>query len=349
MKRTVCLGYLLAASLVSGFVPAVAMAQDSNDAFSQYMLEGVRYFKEGQTNPAMYEKAIESFENARKIDDIPDINYNIGRCHHMLGNCQQAAEYYRKYASVSDANAEVVKKYMDALNQDCGAGTLTVVCSSAPAKVKIDALPSLDCGEDTKEIALSPGTHTVVVSADGIVPQTQAVVVKANENAVVSFTLVAPKKEADSRPRVIEGAALVDAEAEASEAPASEPVAITENCGDDAETPTSLWFWSGFGAAGAGTLLSIIGGAVLANSHDEFVFSTGRNSGLITVYERDKSKYVGGQAVLGIGVSMTIVGVTLIVLDKFVFSKKKDSTTALVAPVINLSPDLAGAGVAVSF
>ena len=79
MKRTVCLGYLLAASLVSGFVPAVAMAQDSNDAFSQYMLEGVRYFKEGQTNPAMYEKAIESFENARKIDDIPDINYNIGR------------------------------------------------------------------------------------------------------------------------------------------------------------------------------------------------------------------------------------------------------------------------------
>ena len=413
MKKSVCLGYLLAASLVSGFVPAVAMAQDANDEFSSYMLEGVRYFKEGQSNPAMYQKAIESFEKARKIDDIPDINYNIGRCHHMLGNCQQAAEYYRKYASVSDANAEVVKKYMDALSQECGAGTLTVICSSTPAKVKIDALPGLDCGDETKEIALSPGTHTVVVSADGIVPQTQIVVVKANENAVASFWLTNPEAKQEYAPKSVEmepaasaasasakkaasknaasksapaasasvasAAVVADASASAAAAAAKEApaeaeefddvvyapdtsdaadaavvadaadAAVAADAADDSESSTSVWFWSGLGSAGVGTLLSIIGGAVLASSHDEFVFSTGRNSGLITVYERDKSKYVGGQAVLGVGLSMTIVGVTLIVLDKFVFSKKKDSTSAQVAPVINLSPDLAGAGVAVSF
>ncbi len=365
MRKSGRFGHLLGITLAASLIPSIAAAQDSNDEFSRYMLEGVRYFKDGSSDPANYKKAIEAFEAARKIEDIPDINYNIGRCHHMLGNCQQAAEYYQKYASVSEANAEVVKKYVDALNQECDTGTLTVVCSSTPAKVKIDALPSLQCGDETKSISLAPGSHTVVVSADGIDPQTQLVTVKPKENAVASFWLPVAQTQPvaqpqyETAPRQIAGdtaaapastsvAATTTAPAEPATVTTTPDAAADTTAADDDGKP-SIWFWTGVGAAGTGILFSIIGGAVLGSSFEEFTFSTGRKTDPITAYERDKSKYVGGQAVLGIGISLTIVGATLIVLDKFVFSKKSDSTTAQVAPVINVSPDLATAGVAVSF
>ena len=330
------------AALAFSMVPAVALAQEENDEFSRYMLEGVRYFKDGQSNPENYRKAIKSFEAAQKINDIPDISYNIGRCHHMLGNCQEALKFYQSYAAVSEANADVVKKYMDALNKECTTGNLTVICSSAPAKVRIDALPSLLCGDETQHIALSPGEHIVVVSADGIAPQTQTVTVTSQKDSVVSFTLATPAKA--------ETSAVAAEHVPSIDEAAAKPASLTnhpELSVDATSNAPSKWFWAGVGTAGAGTLLAIIGGAVLANAHDDFTFASGKN-GLATFYERDKGKYVGGQVVLGIGATAAIAGITLIVLDRFVFDEK-DSTTAQVAPVLSVSPDLASAGIAVSF
>jgi tetratricopeptide (TPR) repeat protein len=124
------LAVALSLGLLTSF-PTLAMADD----FETLMLQGIEFYKKGSSDPGNFAKAIEKFEQAKKINPIPDVVYNIARAHHLLGNYEQAYIAYCEYSLTSQSNANSVKTYMDAMKSRLNENVRnTVTCNAALVK-----------------------------------------------------------------------------------------------------------------------------------------------------------------------------------------------------------------------
>jgi tetratricopeptide (TPR) repeat protein len=70
---------------------ASAHADDVERARAHYKA-GVSYFDEGQ-----YARALGEFESAARFSPRPELEYNIGRCHEMLGESDLAIARFKRY------------------------------------------------------------------------------------------------------------------------------------------------------------------------------------------------------------------------------------------------------------
>ena len=82
---------LLALALVCG-APAVTHADEQRDeAKAHHDLAKVLF------SHARYREALGEFDKAYQLAPIPDLLFNIGRCHELLGDTREAAASYRRY------------------------------------------------------------------------------------------------------------------------------------------------------------------------------------------------------------------------------------------------------------
>jgi tetratricopeptide (TPR) repeat protein len=63
--------------------------------------EGAKAF-----NAKDYRKAIEYFEKAYAVEPVPNLLYNIGKCHEKLEQWRSAQKYYKKFAVAPDVSSE---------------------------------------------------------------------------------------------------------------------------------------------------------------------------------------------------------------------------------------------------
>lgn len=112
---TVLLVALLTTAIVQVGLPhGVAQAQDM-DKFRQLIAEATKLAFEGK-----YDEAITKYFEAKTIQDDPLLDYNIARCYHKLGNCQQAKRFYESVIASKGADDETrgeSKKYVAELGE----------------------------------------------------------------------------------------------------------------------------------------------------------------------------------------------------------------------------------------
>ena len=324
---------VLAALLCS--IPCIAHADLVNqEQFEKYIVEGVNHYKAGANDPKEYKVAIEYFEKAKALNNIPDVVYNIGRSYHMMGDCENALKNYREYALTSAENSEKVKGYIDEMSKQCSGrmGKINIRCVPENAKISIDGAEPVACS-GTHD--LSVGDHAIVAMADAYMPEERDVTISADDKNAKS--IVIEMKQADSSGLFPTGA---DAQANGTADDASDE--SIANIGE-ASKPLGILFWSGVGAAGLGVVLSIAGTSLLATSYEEHTLNLTDK-----LIEKNDSRYNGGAALLSLGLIATTAGAVLFVLDR-VLPADDDPQAVRIAPSFGVGADSASAALTVTF
>lgn len=95
LRRT-CLRVVLCLAFAATAAPTAALAQ----ARREPPPEALRYFRSGQDHyqQGRYREAAEDLEQALALDPASaTLLYNLGRVHELLGDAQEAVDYYRRY------------------------------------------------------------------------------------------------------------------------------------------------------------------------------------------------------------------------------------------------------------
>lgn len=317
---------------------AVCGPQDGNaendEQFSALMMAGVDHYRAGSSNPSEFRVAIEYFERAQKIKDLPDIQYNIARAYHQLGECDTALAKYRQYALTSVENARVVQKYIEELSKTCGTaeGSLALQCTPSDAQVSIDGAPTVLC---TGSHILTVGEHEVVVRAPGYEESLRKVAIdRRGQEKKMAITM--------------DKAVLVQEDIKNSVSDASVVSTLAQNgkergAWEKLEDQSAL-FWSGIGLGSGGVLFSLVGGILMGTSHHKVTHNS--DDGF---YERSSGKLACGGVMLGLGTAAALAGVGLVIADAVL--KKDDSQAQLyrVIPAVATGDDGASAMLTVFF
>lgn len=326
---------LLAAMLA--LVPCIAHAELANqEQFEKYIMEGVTHYKAGASNPDEYKAAIESFQKAKALNNIPDVTYNIGRCYHMMGDCEHALEYYREYALSSAESAEKVKAFIEDLSKQCKdrTGKIKVTCVPDNAMLSIDEADPVPC---TATHELKVGEHTLVAMAEQYTPEQRTVTINPDDK--IMKNIVIEMHHSDSSGLFpTEGDASNSNQTESPKSRVSDAVTV------DSERPLGAMFWSGVVTSSVGLVFTITGTALVANSNDEFTLN---NEG--PFLERNETKYKSGLALASIGMIATTAGVVLFILDRVLPRNNDNSQAIRFTPSFGVSQDSASANLVVTF
>ena len=93
--------------VIVGFAVLLAASSASAQAAKQHFMAGQSYYQQGR-----YEKAIEEFEEAYRLDPKPLLLYNIAQSHEKLGNLKEAVEYLEKFLK-EDPDTDQKKSLQD--------------------------------------------------------------------------------------------------------------------------------------------------------------------------------------------------------------------------------------------
>lgn len=107
IKRSFFVGFLLISTLVQRVGPGHAQpapqpSSPVEQEFKRHLNKALELYKTGR-----FAEAIESFEQAYKLKQIPAILYNLGQAHRKLGHGQDALRYFHLYEQTNpDLSAE---------------------------------------------------------------------------------------------------------------------------------------------------------------------------------------------------------------------------------------------------
>ncbi|HJL20016.1 MAG TPA: tetratricopeptide repeat protein [Sandaracinaceae bacterium LLY-WYZ-13_1] len=155
-----------------------AHAQDPRELFTQ----GQAAYETGD-----YETAVESWQRAYGIDPRPLLQYNLAQAYERLGQLDRAVEAYRLYVDNTagdDPRAQNARARIASLEQRVGNTSVHVSGGPEGAAVFID-------GEDRGRLPhpdpfrVGPGSHRIVVRADGYEDFVSVVAVSAGQQAEV--------------------------------------------------------------------------------------------------------------------------------------------------------------------
>lgn len=163
-----------------------ARAQDPSSLAMEIFEAGSAYYKQGS-----YDKALEQFEEAYRLEPLPELLYNIGQCHERLQNYTDAIDAYGRYLE-ADPGAEdrqAVEEKMKNLEQKLEETGIVLVVSEDGAKVSIDGEPVAKTPMDGP-LRTEPGTHTLEIVKKGFQTSELKITVLAGATQEVQVTLV---------------------------------------------------------------------------------------------------------------------------------------------------------------
>ena len=174
---TTCLAtaVLLTAVLLQA---APASAQDARELFSQ----GQAAYETGD-----YDTAVRNWRQAWEIDPRPLLQYNLAQAYERLGQLDLAVTSYRAYVEASpgdDARAQNARARIASLEQRVGNTSIRLTGGVEGASIIVDGqdrgrLPHPD------PLRLDPGSHRIVIRADGYEDFVSVAAVSAGQQADV--------------------------------------------------------------------------------------------------------------------------------------------------------------------
>ncbi len=214
-----------------------------------------------------YADALAHFDQAWSLRPHPSLQFNIGKCHELLGHTPEALRAYREYLRLAPKanDREAVFTAISALERklrDQGLQQLDVTVDQPGATVTVD---DADLGRAPVTVALPVGVHRLRVVADGFEPYEKAVLLELVQFVDLAVSL---QPRAPAPPVVIaetdapKVSPLPVAEPRIVPAP-SAPVVVPAAPGPALQPRARVWTWVLGGVAVAG---AAAGGGLLGAS-----------------------------------------------------------------------------------
>ncbi|MFO8071829.1 MAG: PEGA domain-containing protein [Polyangia bacterium] len=253
MKKGACM--ILALALTIAGATAFAGAR-------QHFMAGQDYYTQGR-----YEKAIEEFKEAYRLDPRPLLLYNIAQAHEKLGDLYEAVDYLKRYLEAepdSEDRTTLLNKVANLEARIAKTG-VEITCNQAEATVYVD-------GEEkgktpiSEVIALPVGAHKVQVSKQGFADFTINVGVSAGQTTPVEALL----EPGETGPAPVPAAGGEGEEGAGEEGEVEEE----EEEGGVEALDVVPWAIAGVGAAAAIVGFGVVGGMAMGNDdHDQAVIA----------------------------------------------------------------------------
>jgi tetratricopeptide (TPR) repeat protein len=186
---------IAAASTLSWQSPA--RAQDESSLALEIFEAGSAYYKQGS-----YDKALEQFEEAYRLDPLPELLYNIAQCHERLQQLPAAIDAYQRYLE-QDPGAEdrqAVEQKIEKLQAKLEKTGIVLEVSEPGAQVLIDGEQA---GTSPVEelIRTQPGSHQLEIIKKGFQPSRMKFTVLPGISQEIQVTLVPlPPEDQDEAP-----------------------------------------------------------------------------------------------------------------------------------------------------
>jgi tetratricopeptide (TPR) repeat protein len=182
MLRRTAQPFVLTLSILSLTSVAIAQDEEARDLFSR----GQAAYETGD-----YDTAVRSWERAYEIDPRPLLQYNLAQAYERLGQLDRAVAAYRLYVENTpgeDPRAQNARARIASLEQRVGNTSILLTGGPEGAHVVIDGqdrglLPHPD------PFRVEPGSHRIVVRAEGSQDFVSTVAVSAGQQAEVPVEL----------------------------------------------------------------------------------------------------------------------------------------------------------------
>ncbi|MCU0663542.1 MAG: tetratricopeptide repeat protein [Myxococcota bacterium] len=309
------------------FVVGVAMAVlfQASAAFAdarQHFLAGQDYYTQGR-----YEKAIEEFDEAYRLDPKPLLLFNISQAHERLGRVDKAIEYLEQYlkADPNTANAKALKDKIANLKSKVQATGLAITCNVDGATILVDN-KEMGVTPLKAPLGLAAGTHRIKLVRPGYRDFLMTVAVTTGQTIPIDATL-------EPDPTAKAGAAVAPSQSSGGTTETA-PQSEESQAEEEDKGPSKLMDILPWVVAGVGGATAIVGWGVvgsLAKSNND----TGQalTADIIGI---------AGSAVLAGG---AIWGIVHLVKKKK--GERSETPTAMVVPI--LSPSTTGLGASFTF
>lgn len=225
----------------------------------QHFMAGQDYYTQGR-----YQKAIEEFEEAYRLDPRPLLLFNIAQAYEKLGDLEKTVDYLKRFLEAepdTDERTSLLNKIANLEARIAKTG-IKVTCNVAEATVYVDGK---EVGKTpiAKVVPLSSGAHKVQISKKGFKDFTMSVAISSGHSTPVEATL----EEGQSGPPPIAPVETAEGEGEGE--------GEAEEEGGEIEALDIVpWAIAGVGAAAAIVGLGVIGGMAMSNDdHDQAVIA----------------------------------------------------------------------------
>jgi tetratricopeptide (TPR) repeat protein len=112
--------FLFSAMVITSGARLAAQASSEDADMAVVIDEAIALFQSGD-----YERSIAKFQQAYSVLKDPNILFNIGRCYHLLGDKENAIEYYNRfvyYPNIPEDTSARAREYLKKLTEETGEG-----------------------------------------------------------------------------------------------------------------------------------------------------------------------------------------------------------------------------------
>lgn len=186
----------IAAAAALAWTPP-ASGQDASSLAMEIFEAGSAYYKQGN-----YEKALEQFEEAYRLDPLPELLYNIGQCHERLQDYRDAIDAYGRYldADPQAQDRQAVEEKIKNLEQKLAQTGIVLAVTEPGAQVLIDGEAAGTTPVD-ELIHTDPGPHELEIAKEGFQTSVMTFTVPPGVTQQIQVTLVPlPPDERETGP-----------------------------------------------------------------------------------------------------------------------------------------------------
>ncbi|MDD5307515.1 MAG: tetratricopeptide repeat protein [Deltaproteobacteria bacterium] len=254
--RLVCTAVLLAVALAGGTALADA---------KQHFLAGNDYYTQGR-----YQKAVDEFQEAYRLDPRPLLLYNIAQTWEKLGELDKAVDAFKRFLAADPNNEDkaTIESKIASLEERLTATGIVITSAEDGAAIKVDGKDKGMTPQDGV-IRLSVGPHKIVVSKKGFKDFVMSVAVAAGQGTPVEVTL----EPGEATPSAV-GPELAEQKPGGPSEPGKQPEPVKEDQTGITAMDVVPWAICGVGAAAAVVGWGVLGGMALsAGDHDQAVIA----------------------------------------------------------------------------
>jgi len=186
------------------FVLFLTFCHFDNLSFAQSPELAKTHFEAAKSyyNQGKYEKALDEFQEAYRLQPCAEISYNIAQCYERLSILDKAIEYYKKYLDEKpDAkDAQAVKEKIESIFQRLEQTGIILTISENGARIFIDG-QEVGLSPIEGMIKVTPGNHELKVEKEGFEKFTMKFSVAAGLQQSAEISLTPEKKVEAEKPK----------------------------------------------------------------------------------------------------------------------------------------------------